>query len=133
MFHASRRSTSGVLVGLLAAVVLAGCGGAGDPVPPELLQIWTTEAPAYKDRYFELRDGMLVFGTGRHTFVIHIVKGVEATRIDQSSVEYVFDYRDVDGEIAQVQFVHTTGTPPTIRMANHNEVWIPQHNAAGEG
>ena len=136
MSHGSRCSgnqpvsglLTGLLIGLLAAS-LGACKGVSDPVPAELLQIWTTDAPAYKGRYFELRDGTLLFGTGPHTFAMHGVEHVEATPTAPGSVEYVFDYKADDGETAQVRFVHTAGPPATIRMANHDEVWTPQSDA----
>ena len=130
MSRESRFSANLLSLGLLAALV--SCSAESDSVPPDLLQIWTTEAPAYKGRYFELRDGTLIFGTGPHTFAMHRVQHVEATPVSQGSVAYVFDYRDDDGETAQVQFVHSAGPPATIRMANRSEVWTPRKKSARE-
>lgn len=51
---------------LISSIGLAGCAGNEDvQLPPELVGRWTTEAPKYADRYFELRaDRMAVFGRG---------------------------------------------------------------------
>ena len=131
MSLASRCWANRMLLGLLAAI-LAACGAASDSVPQGLLQIWRTDAPAYKGKYFELRDGTLIFGTGPHAFAMHSVEHIEVTLTANGSVEYVFDYRDNDGETAQVRFVHTPGPPATIRMANRDEVWTPQKKSFRE-
>jgi hypothetical protein len=132
MSPTSRCRAKRLPVGLLVAAFLVACGGASNHVPEELIEIWTTDTAAYKDRYFELRPKTLIFGTGDDMLKMHRIEHVEATPTAPGSIEYAVDYLVEDGETAQIKFVHTAGPPATIRMANHSEIWKPQKKSLGE-
>jgi hypothetical protein len=107
-----------------------GCSDASDPIPAELLQVWTTDNPAYQGRSFELRDDAVVFGTGPYSFAMHFIEHVEANPVD-GGIEYRLDCKDNRQETSLVRFIHTPGNPATIRMSNRNVVWKPQVEQSG--
>ncbi|MGH7424069.1 MAG: hypothetical protein ACREJ1_10410, partial [Candidatus Methylomirabilales bacterium] len=56
---------------------LAGCQAQKEsPVPDHLLGVWTTSAPRYADRYIEIRNDMIIFGTGGDAFELHALTDV---------------------------------------------------------
>jgi len=66
-----------------ASLCLPGCDDTGEvDLPPELLGRWTTKAPKYADRYFELRsDYTAVFGLGGWRRDVSPIVHVEGTRL----------------------------------------------------
>ena len=93
---------------LIGTVVLTGCADERDPrLPPELLGRWTTRAPKYRDRYFELRaDGIAVFGRG-------------GTKKERSSIVDVDLIRDGDFLQYHITHLNEVGETYTFSLSYH--------------
>ncbi len=106
---------------------LVGCGSS-DPLPEELFQVWRNPAPGYRDTYFEVRRGSIIFGTGTYTFNSHPIRGVRSRRVGKTT-EFTIEYRANDGETVLVNLLHTPGSPPRLRIGARPDQWIPEKYA----
>jgi len=122
-----RRIALGLL--LLSSWIPTGCSDrAPESLPEELLQVWRTPGPRYRDRYFELREGWLVFGTGRYTSALHSIQKVTSEPAT-SSTRYTIEYRTRDGAVLPLEILHTPGSPAKLLLGNQPHAWIPEKHA----
>ncbi len=112
--------------GPLLLFALAGCGS--DPLPRELIQVWRNPAPGYSDRYFEVREASITFGTGAGTLRRHFIESVQSEQVG-STTELTIVYRMDDGETAPLTLVHTPGSPPYLQIGARKDQWIPEQYA----
>ena len=125
------RTSTILAIGLAVLLSVSACTERNDSLPPELLKVWRTSAPAYKHRYIEIRKDFLIFGTGEYSISMHPIQRVEATQGLDDSADYLIEYSDNDREIYRVRLNYTGGKRPKLRLANHEEVWIPEQPPAG--
>lgn len=113
-----------------AAVLWLGCGvGApSDPLPTDLLGVWRTRAPAYRDRSFELRPEWVVFGTSKYTTDLHPIEHVRVTPAG-STTRVVIAYRTDDGAVLELPLEWTPGDPQRLRIGRRQDVWVPEARA----
>lgn len=98
-----------------------------ETLPPELLQTWRNPKPAYHGRYFELREGWVVFGTGRFTNEMHPIESVESTRRG-ATTEYVVRYK-IEDTFVDLRITHAPGPPASLRLGQRDDVWVPESAA----
>lgn len=69
-------------VAVSALICLHGCEkSTAIELPRELLGVWTSSAPKYSDRFFELRDdGTVSFGLGGDQVKRALITGIELVR-----------------------------------------------------
>ncbi len=109
------------------SLVLSSCGGS-EPLPDELLRVWRNPAPGFQDRYFELREGTLIFGTGGESFKLHSIERVESSRVGQSTA-FSIGNRSDDGETVPLKLLHTPGSPAPLQIGSRPDRWIPEKDA----
>ncbi len=115
-----------IVIGVSLLFALVGCGS--DPLPDDLIQVWRNPAPGYRDRYFEIREGSIIFGTGAYSFEMHSIERVRSRRVGKTT-EITIGYRANDGETVPVNLVHTPGRPPHLRIGSRPDQWIPEQYA----
>jgi len=114
---------------VVAVLLLVACAEApSEPLPGDLFQVWRTQAPGYRDRYFELRDGWVVFGTGRYTSALHAIQKVTSDA-EAGSTRYTIEYRADDGETLPLEILYTPGNPATLHVGLQPDAWIPETHA----
>lgn len=126
----------GTAVMTLLSVLLVACHAPG-PVPPELVDVWRSDAPAYRDRIFEVREGWVVFGTGEHTRSIFEIEGVDSEPGSGGRVHHTLHYWTQDGERLSVQLIYQPGDPgrsaskrpDSLRIGHRDETWVRQRDA----
>lgn len=101
-----------VLLGLAAAALLLWRPGGGPhrtlvAVDGEISGHWTTAAPAYADRFLEIRPDRLVFGLGEEGEVSHSLVGVFLEPGEGDARQYVIAYDGGD----------PNGTPLELRLS----------------
>ncbi len=101
---------------LLFASCLACQQGLLSP-PQKLLGLWTTEAPAYADRYLKIEEDQLVFGVAsdKPPIVQRIVR--VDVRADEERAIYTLHSVDADGEHELVVF-YDPADGGTLRIKN---------------
>jgi hypothetical protein len=121
-----RRVSAAALLGLLVA-----CSGSSRTVPLEILGTWRSSSATHADRYLELRDRAVIFGTGKYTMEM---RAVEWARSDDAEPpergrEHRVAYRNDQGEILDLRLLHDVGPPETLRFVNHKDVWTREKPA----
>ena len=115
-----------VAAGVCLLFAPVGCGS--DPLPGDLIQVWRNPAPGYRDLYFEIREGAIVFGTGDHSSRMHSIESVQLQRVG-GATEIAIEYRAEDGEAVPLNLVHTPGSPPRLQIGSRKDQWIPEKHA----
>ena len=112
--------------------LLGGCDDGVTRVPPELIGTWTTDAPAYRNRYLEISPVRLVFGTGRGSSQRHRLAGArrEPSEAGTTEVGYALIYATPGGRSAELPLLFTPESG-SIRLAYREEIWS-RTPAAGE-
>jgi hypothetical protein len=117
------------LAAVATALLLAACAEPpSEPLPQDLLQVWRTQAPGYRDRYFELREGWVVFGTGRYTIALYAI-GKVTSDVEDGVTRYAIEYRATDGAILPLEVAYTPGNPASLQVGLQPDVWIPETHA----
>jgi hypothetical protein len=118
-----------VVLVVASALGLAACAASPpETLPAEILTVWRTAAPGYADRFFELRDGWVVFGTGQSTNTAYPIEGIRSnTQFD--GTRYTIEYRAEDGALVPLEIFYIPGRPATIRVGRQLNVWVPEANA----
>jgi hypothetical protein len=130
-FTAPTRSICRVL-GLLALAFLVGCGPEPTDLPPEILGDWTTDAPSYRNRHFEIRTNAIVFGTGEFSADLrHSLVGSETKPGSDGWTDCVLRYREPDGGVSDLGISYRTRPREELRFAHRKEVWTRRVNRKG--
>ena len=134
MFFAPRnadeaRAGGTVRFAILLLLLLSACSErAPESLPPELIQVWRTSAPGYRDRYFELRDGWLMFGTSRYFSSMHQIEKVVSDPTEDGT-RYTIEYRADDGSSYTLEIVYLPGSPARLRVGQQRDSWVPEKHA----
>jgi len=115
-----------IIVGaILLGISLVGCHKP-EPLrlPPELLGRWTTTAPKYADRYFELRaNHTAVFGLGGRRVDVSPIVAIELVR-DGDFLQYHISHLSEVGEVYRFSLSYHPARPSELRFVNQpNIVW----------
>lgn len=103
-----------VLITLVA--MLAGCQARKDPVlPTGLLGVWKTVSPQYADRFFEIANTRISFGTGDGNIESYPIVAVEEVR-EGHAMLYTISYRNHDGQAYRFSFYHDSSDASVIRL-----------------
>lgn len=118
------------VIGVSLLLAISGCGGdASEPLPEDLIQVWRNPAPGYEDRYFEIREQWVLFGTSDFTFKMHPIESVQSQHVDKVT-KFTIEYRAADGESVPVHLVYTPGSPPHLRIGAREDLWVPEKFAS---
>ena len=119
----SQEMTPGRIVTAMALLaILAACQAQKEnPVPDHLLGVWTTSAPRYADRYIEIRNDIIIFGTGGETFELHALMDITETR-EGESIVYTITHLNHYGQRYRLAFYYDPSTNGIIRFRNQREV-----------
>jgi hypothetical protein len=111
-------------ISITVTVVVLGCFDAKGGLPAELLSKWTTAAPAYSGRYFEIQEHRIVFGIDASTTKSHYLQGVETKPpLPDGRARFVFHYLTGGGEAQSLELEYQTAAPSTLRFGHHAELW----------
>lgn len=113
------------------ALLQLGCQPAAPP--PELIGVWRTDAPAYRDRPLEIQPGWVVFGTGGRASSSFARDGADYELRDDGSVLCTLFYRSADGSRTHLRLVFAEGPPESLRFENRPEVWLREDSAPNSG
>jgi hypothetical protein len=119
----SKEMTPGRIVATMALLAtLAACQAQKeDLVPDHLLGVWTTSAPAYVDRYIEIRNDVIIFGTGGDTFEVHALTDIDDTR-EHGSIVYTITHLNHFGQPYTASFYYEPRGNGVIRFKNQRDI-----------
>lgn len=112
----------------LAFVVITlsmSCGSGPTTPPAEILGRWVTDAPRHRDRIFEIRDDVVIFGTGKFSgprlFTLIRVE----PRPDQAGWKVCRLFcREDDGTVGEIALRYKTEPKPMLRFSDRAEFWF---------
>ena len=112
-----------ILLILVTSIFLVECHSGGlETVPAEIMGVWKTSAPNYKDGSFELTEDYIVFrnsGPPQYTSVNSIEK-IERISEGQDLL-YTVHYENTQGEKYIFAFYHYPTKDGTIRVKTPNQ------------
>jgi len=115
-----------VLVIIICLMVLSACQcGRKTPVPDNLIGVWETAAPAYADRFFEIKTDEIIFGTGEEKFDTYPITKIKIEKdCEEQGTLYVICYKNIEGQEYKFSFYYNPANQGTIRFKNQQEmVW----------
>jgi hypothetical protein len=93
-------------------------------MPDELVGVWTTTAPAYRDRTLEIKPDALVFHVGAQAFRLHPVRRVVKEERGGSAEYTIYTVEYEDGsEVATLAFQYVAAPRPAIWLQNRTVAW----------
>ncbi len=118
---------------LTALVMVAGLFGCQTKkhmtVPEELVGVWKTSAPQYADRFFELREVVIVIDTGQGTISVNFVQEVAEVRAGDQ-ILYTIYYAGQEGTKSEWSFYYDPSHGRAIRFKNQMQIAWTKVNAS---
>ena len=109
------------LATLSVPILMAACGPETVKTPPaDVTGRWTTDAPAYGDRAFEITEDFLYLLQGGDTFSVHRIQEVEISHDDLPM--YSIEYRGDEDDIYSFRFYLTQEEGGTILFLNQRNM-----------
>jgi len=108
---------------ILITFYITGCEQkSSEPFPSYLIGTWVTQDSRYKDRYLEITEGEIIFGTGEdkpNTFFIDSFK--KETRA--SIAEWTFFCQNIEETLFEIVIFYNAGTKnASITLRNKEEI-----------
>jgi len=121
-----RLFTGGMMI--LIIIALLGCQQEVK-IPPDLIGVWQTFTPKYKDRYIEFTDSELIFHIGNDEEIVHAIKKIKFENENFLRL-YTFYYQDSEGEKWELSLSYdpdnyngTIGSIGAFKLQNSNATW----------
>ncbi|MCC6641091.1 MAG: hypothetical protein IT386_08015 [Deltaproteobacteria bacterium] len=114
-------------VALCAALVTAACDDR--EVPGALVGRWTSDDPRYAGRSLSISPATIEFGTGATTSESFLIDRVESVLTGDGVTLHDVHYRDAEGSAHSVRLELVAPRGPTLRIENHDEVWVRENRA----
>ncbi len=83
--------------------------------------VWKTTAENYDDRFFEISDSTITFGTGDATQDIYFIHAVTKSAEDQGTV-YTISYDNIEGTKFKISFYYQPSHGGVIYFKNQKDV-----------
>lgn len=91
-------------------------------VPEELVGVWETSAPRYKNCFFELKGEMITFNKGLDYINVNLITDIEKSP-EQEGILYDIHYEDEEGQEYKLSlFYFKTPDGGVIRFKNQKEI-----------
>jgi hypothetical protein len=120
------------MAGRIALCVLALAALAcGEPerLPAELIGVWRSPNPEFRESYFELREGWVVFGADHYRISMYPIQRIQSSRTDDGT-QYSIDYQTEDGAVLPLVLVYSTGQSPRLQVGRRKDLWVPESQAS---
>lgn len=123
-------------VAAVCSALVAWLAACSEPlaVPDTLQGQWVSDSPAHADRYLEIGDDYLVFGTGSGGTAYHLIHEVETELEEDGALLWTLHYRDDDGETIYLRVRQHPDVPDSLRLGHRPDEWTRvtgAHSAPG--
>ena len=92
-----------------------------ESVPDELVGVWKTTSPRYEDRFFEISEDLIVFGTGGRTTEAHPIVSI-GEALEDERLLYAIAYEIAEGEEYGFFFYYDPAGSGVIRFKNQQDM-----------
>jgi len=111
-----------IVAAMALFVTLAACQAQKEnSVPDHLLGVWSTSAPRYADRYIEIRNDMIIFGTGGDAFELHALTDIKEAR-EGEAILYTITHLNHFGQSYTLSFYYEPSGDGIMRFKNQREI-----------
>jgi hypothetical protein len=113
-----------ILLVLATFTLLLGCQFRETTVlPDELLGVWKTSAPKYKQCFFEITKDSITFANRNVSegLDVNIISKIEKTH-EEKQILYTIHYKKKKGEEYKLPFYYDPSKDGTIRFKNQKEI-----------
>ena len=108
-----------MITALCACQVLA-----DKPAPQELIAVWVTPAPAYKNCEIEIKPHLIIFRNEALYVGINYLRRIKKQKV-AGKMLYSIYFEDKEGNESKIQVYHfKTDNGGVIRFKNRDEEWI---------
>lgn len=99
-------------------------------VPENLIGKWTTLAPGYQDRFFEITKETLVYGLGGDKEDVYFISSVEES-LEGNNILYIVSYKNTDGLAFTRSFYYHPENGGAIQFKHQEHIeWRKTKDAA---
>lgn len=110
----------------MVATILGCQSGNGKAIPDDLSGLWKTSDPNYTDRYFEIKDDVIIFGTGRETIELHALMDIDAI-LYGDVILYTISHLNHEGQYYTFSFFYDSADDGAIWFKNQkNILWTKE-------
>jgi hypothetical protein len=102
-----------------------------ETIPDQIWGKWTTKAPQYQDRFFELSEISVIFGIGDNKINVYFIKGIKAETKDDGIVFTIIGH-NLDRVEHKLTFYYHRGRTAEIRLKNPDTVVWTREKAKPE-
>lgn len=95
--------------------------GSSSSVSADLNGVWKTQAPNYADRFLEISDHVILFGTGGDTLESYVIERVE-TQPDGTKTLYTITYRDIAMTEFRLSFYYEPRGQPSMTFKHQDHL-----------
>jgi hypothetical protein len=120
------------LAAVLAFILLLvlACGKADRNISEDLLGVWVTDHPQYRDRFLQLSADTITFGWGAGEVASYAVTSIENEKNAAGTLICVH-YRDLEQNDYQVSFGHLADGDGQLWMKNQEKIiWLRDQTAS---
>ncbi len=90
-------------------------------LPDKLIGVWKTSEPRYSERFFELRKGIIVFGTGGDSISTYPITDVNKV-VEKGKTLFTIYYANKAGQEYQLSFYYEEANGGLIRFKNQKQI-----------
>ena len=111
------------ITGLAMVFLIPGCQPGEKTMPQELIGIWMTSAPKYKECFLELSQEMIVFGSGHYFEHMDINYFVSVEKIQKKThILYTIHYENIEGQKSKLPVYYVPLRGGSIRFKNQKKI-----------
>ncbi len=92
---------------------------------PDIIATWKTEDPKYADRFFQITDEHIIFGTGHSTSEINTITAIHAKSIAALTV-YEISYSDFEDNNSSIAII-VNPKKETMTLQNQPNIFWRKH------
>lgn len=110
-----------VLAIALFATIIGCQSQTSNTVPEKLLGVWKTSHPKYADRFIEIKNDVIIFGTGGESFELHALADTSESR-EGKFFFYTISHINHHGQRYTFAFYYDLDDGGTMRFKNQRRI-----------
>ncbi|MCJ7540837.1 MAG: hypothetical protein WBG61_08460 [Desulfobacterales bacterium] len=115
---------------LIGASIFVFYPGKNTDIPLNLIGKWTTSAPRYQDRFFEITKETLIYGLGGGKIDVYFISSMEES-LEGNNILYTINYKNTDGLKFTQSFYYHPENGGSIQLKHQEHIkWTKEKDDA---